>query len=125
MRFHHVQLAIPPEGEGRARRFWVDLLRFEEIPKPEPLGARGGLWARSGDAEVHLGVEEPFTPARKAHPAFLVDGLDGFLERLEATGHPVVPDDLLPGHRRIYLDDPFGNRIELIQVRPAGPGDSG
>ena len=111
----HVQLAMPPGCEAEARRFYGELLGMEEVAKPSPLAARGGCWFESRGAAVHLGVEEGFSPARKAHPAFRVADLEECRRTLEAAGSPVVPDDSLPGVRRFYTADPFGNRIELIQ----------
>lgn len=101
---HHVQLSVPPGAEPRA--FYRDLLGMAEVPKPPALAARGGAWFRSGQAELHLGVEDGFRPARKAHPGLLVDGLDGLVARLVAAGVEVRWDDLLPGYRRCYVHDP-------------------
>ncbi len=115
MRFHHVQLAMPGGGEDQARAFYAGVLGLEEVAKPPELLSRGGCWFRGGGVELHLGVEEPFAPARKAHPAIAVDELDELQGRLEAAGHDATPDSLLPGFRRIYTSDPFGNRIELLQ----------
>jgi len=89
---------------------------MQEIPKPATLAARGGVWFRLGEGELHLGIEEPFRPARKAHPAFEVADLEGLRQRLEKAGAPVRTDELLPGRRRFYTDDPFGNRLEFIQA---------
>lgn len=114
---HHVQLAIPAGGEDPARGFYGDLLGIREIPKPAALASRGGLWLRAGDLEIHLGVEDPFTPARKAHPGILVDDLEGLRARLTDAGIEVRPDALFPGFRRIYVDDCFGNRLEFLQPR--------
>src|SRR5207249_5791479 len=111
----HVQLAIPPGGESEARRFYSELLGMSEVPKPEPLVARGGCWFESPGTIVHLGVEGEFVPARKAHPAFCVVDLDECRRRLEGAGVPITPDDSLPNVRRFYTADPFGNRIEFIQ----------
>lgn len=111
----HVQLAMPRGGEEEARRFYGHVLGMEEVTKPEPLTARGGLWFESGRAQLHLGIEENFAPARKAHPALLVADLEGLRPALEAGGAPVRPDDSVAGVRRLYTEDPFGNRIELIQ----------
>ncbi|PSL04706.1 catechol 2,3-dioxygenase-like lactoylglutathione lyase family enzyme [Haloactinopolyspora alba] len=119
---HHVQVACPPGGEQAARGFYGDLLGMTEVAKPAALAARGGVWFRSGTAEVHVGIEEPFRPAEKAHPAFTVagvDGLDAVCARLRSAGVPAAPDTLLPGHRRAYVHDPFGNRLELLE--PLGP----
>ena len=119
MRLHHVQLAIPAGGEPEARRFWVDGVGLPEVDKPEPLRGRGGLWLRSGAVEIHLGVEEPFRPARKAHPALLLDDvatLDATAARLEALGYDVDhrERDTFPGHVRVHVHDGHGNRVELL-----------
>lgn len=116
MRLHHVQLAIPQGSEEVARQFWIRLLGFEEIAKPPELAQRGGFWCVLGAVEVHIGIEEDFSPARKAHPAFLVPDLGDVAAQLEQAGHEVRPDGLFPGHRRFYVDDPFGNRLEFLEV---------
>lgn len=116
---HHVQLAIPPAGEDLARGFYGAVLGMEEIPKPPELARRGGAWFRSGGLEIHLGVEASFRPARKAHPGILTDDLDGLGDRLGAAGVEVRPDELLPGFRRFYVDDCFGNRLEFLQPHPS------
>jgi catechol 2,3-dioxygenase-like lactoylglutathione lyase family enzyme len=116
----HVQLAAPPGCEAEARRFFGDLLGLEELEKPEPLRSRGGAWFALGDGgQIHVGVEDPFTPARKAHPAFRVSAeeLAEVVARLEAAGEQVEWDDSLPGVRRFYTADPWGNRIELLAIR--------
>ena len=113
---HHVQLAIPRGGEARCRDFWGGVLGMRELEKPTVLAARGGCWFRGGDLEVHLGVEEPFHPALKAHPGLLVEGLSALASRLEAAGHDVAWDDDFPGHDRCYAADPFGNRLEFLQA---------
>jgi catechol 2,3-dioxygenase-like lactoylglutathione lyase family enzyme len=109
----HVQIAAPRGCEEAARRFYGDLLGMEELPKPERLRARGGCWFRAGAQQLHVGVEEPFTPARKAHPGFLVQRLDEIRGRLRAAGTAYADDDTIPGTDRLYVDDPFGNRLEL------------
>ena len=114
LRFHHVQLAMPAGREDEARRFYAGVLGMEEVTKPPHLATRGGCWFRGGGAELHLGVEARFRPARKAHPAFLVDDLDTMRDRFAAAGHEIMLDADLAGHRRFYTADPFGNRIELI-----------
>jgi len=114
-RLHHVQLAIPEGGEDAARRFWAETLGMEEIAKPPVLAERGGCWFRSGTFELHLGIEEGFAPARKAHPGIMVDDLDAIVARLADAGVEATPDDNFPGHRRIYVHDPFGNRLEFLQ----------
>ena len=112
----HVQVAIPVGGEAAARAFYGGLLGMTEVPKPPALATRGGCWFESGAAVLHLGVEEPFTPARKAHPAFLVTDLDGLADRLASAGASVTRSDgELPGIRRFHTVDPFGNRLEFQQ----------
>ena len=110
----HVQLAMPPGGEDAARAFYDGLLGLPEVPKPAPLAVRGGCWFARGGVRIHLGAEPGFRPAEKAHPAFTIADLDGLAAALAAAGHRVDWDDELPGVRRCYTDDPFGNRIELI-----------
>ncbi|MEV7968804.1 VOC family protein [Sphaerisporangium sp. NPDC088356] len=111
---HHVQLALPPGEEEVCRRFYVDVLGMTEIRKPPVLAARGGLWVRADDLEIHLGVEEDFRPARKAHPGILVADLDALAERLSGRGVKVVWDDGFPGHRRFYVTDCHQNRLEFL-----------
>lgn len=111
---HHVQLAMPRGREPEARAFYAGLLGLEEVPKPPRLTARGGAWFERGAVRVHLGIEEPFRPARKAHPAFVVQDLAALCARFDAAGHRYRADDALPDHDRIFTEDPFGNRIELM-----------
>ena len=110
----HVQLAAPAGCEEEARRFFGGLLGLEELEKPQALTARGGVWFRVGAQQLHVGVEEPFAPARKAHPAFSVTGYDELLDRLRAAGVEVAEDESIPGVRRCFVADPWGNRIELV-----------
>jgi catechol 2,3-dioxygenase-like lactoylglutathione lyase family enzyme len=113
---HHVQLAMPPGEEDAGRDFYGGLLGLEEVPKPAGLAPRGGLWFRRGSLEIHLGVErEGFSPARKAHPAFLVSGLPELRDRLGGAGYRIDEDVQLSGFRRFHTRDPFGNRIELLE----------
>jgi catechol 2,3-dioxygenase-like lactoylglutathione lyase family enzyme len=116
----HVQLAIPPQGEDAARAFYRDLLGMTELVKPPVLAARGGCWFRSGEepgaVEIHLGVEDPFTAAKKSHPGLLVHDLDRLAAVLSEHGYPVRWDDLIPGRKRFHSDDPHGNRLEFIQA---------
>jgi catechol 2,3-dioxygenase-like lactoylglutathione lyase family enzyme len=116
LRLDHVQLAAPPGCEDAARRFYGELLGLEEVPKPEQLRSRGGVWFAVGEHQLHVGVAEPFAPARKAHPALRATpaALDALAKRLATAGAPVVWDDTLPGARRFYTEDPWGNRIELL-----------
>lgn len=114
----HVQVAAPQGCEREARRFYGDLLGLPEIDKPTPLRRRGGAWFAVGSQQLHVGVQEPFYPARKAHPALRVrDGeLDALALALAEAGAEVIWDDELPGVRRFYSEDPWGNRIELLAV---------
>jgi catechol 2,3-dioxygenase-like lactoylglutathione lyase family enzyme len=114
---HHVQLAMPEGREDQARGFYRDLLGLLEVAKPAQLAARGGCWFEQDGVKVHLGVEQDFAPARKAHPAFLVTNLTALVARLSAAGCPVIEDQPLAGYDRCYVADPFGNRIELMQHR--------
>ncbi|MEJ2862005.1 VOC family protein [Actinomycetospora flava] len=111
---HHVQLALPAGEEDRARAFFVGVLGMTEIDKPPVLAVRGGAWFRAA-LEIHLGVEDDFRPAHKAHPGILVDDLDAVAERLHEAGHHVTPDRDFPGFRRFYAHDPFGNRLEFLE----------
>jgi ubiquinone/menaquinone biosynthesis C-methylase UbiE/catechol 2,3-dioxygenase-like lactoylglutathione lyase family enzyme len=111
----HMQLAMPRGAEEQARAFYGGVLGLEELPKPPALAARGGVWFRCGEQQIHLGVEQDFHPQRKGHPGLLVRDLAATRARLEAAGAPIVPDDLLPGYERFYTADPFGNRIECLR----------
>lgn len=112
---HHTQLACPAGVEDVLRGFYIGVLGMSEIAKPPVLAARGGAWFRVGTAELHLGVEDPFVPSRKAHPGLVVVDLDDLVARLERAGAPVAYDDNFPGYRRVYTADPLGNRIELLE----------
>lgn len=116
-RLHHVQLAIPVGGEEESRKFWGGILGMTEHPKPPALAARGGCWFRSEGLEIHLGVETDFVPAQKAHPAIIVKNLTAFANHLEANGVTVTWDEEFPGYRRFYANDPFGNRLELLEAQ--------
>lgn len=117
--FHHLQLAMPAGAEPAAREFFVGVLGMEELPKPPVLAARGGAWFAGGGVELHLGVDEDFRPAKKAHPGILVDDIDDIVRRLATSGQAVTWDRDFPGFRRVYAADPFGNRLEFLQ-----PSDS-
>jgi catechol 2,3-dioxygenase-like lactoylglutathione lyase family enzyme len=114
-RLDHVQLAMPAGREDEARAFYEGLLGVAQVPKPPHLAARGGCWFEDGDLKVHLGVEADFRPARKAHPALLVEDLADLVRRLADHGVPVRDDEPLEGYHRVYVDDPFGNRLELME----------
>ena len=120
----HVQLAMPAGGEALARGFYMGLLGLEERVKPSALAARGGCWFESSAVKLHLGVEADFRPARKAHPALLVEALDALAERLRAAGCAVRDDELLEGYDRVYVDDPFGNRIELMEPQTSSSSET-
>ncbi|HTJ56272.1 MAG TPA: VOC family protein [Devosiaceae bacterium] len=111
----HIQLAMPEGGEGEARLFYAGVLGLEEIPKPQNLAVRGGVWFGRGTVKVHLGIDKDFVPARKAHPGFLVDDLDATIEQILAHGVGIREDEPLEGYSRVYISDPFGNRIELME----------
>ncbi len=112
----HVQVAIPRGGEGEARRFYDAFLGLAEQPKPETLARRGGCWFESGPVKVHCGVEDPFHPARKAHIAFKVDDVAAIAKRARVAGFETADDEPLPGHDRVYIYDPFGNRLEFLKA---------
>jgi catechol 2,3-dioxygenase-like lactoylglutathione lyase family enzyme len=112
----HVQVAVPPGGEAAARAFYGEVLGLEEVSKPATMRDRGGFWFRAGAQELHVGLEEPFHPARKAHPGFVVDDLGALVERIRAAGGEVTPDSSIPGVERVFAHDPFGNRLELRQA---------
>jgi catechol 2,3-dioxygenase-like lactoylglutathione lyase family enzyme len=116
-RIDHVLLAMPAGGENDARAFYQAILGIPEVEKPPQLAARGGCWFEAGELKVHLGVEKDFAPARKAHPAFIVDDLRGLISNLQQAGCKLVEDAPLEGYDRIFVDDPFGNRIELMQAK--------
>jgi len=114
-RLDHVQLAMPAGGEESARAFYGETLGIPEVPKPAHLANRGGCWFERGALKIHLGVEKDFRPARKAHPALIVADLPALIKRISAKGYRVVKDQPLEGYDRLYVDDPFGNRIELME----------
>ena len=112
----HVQIAMPAGEEETARSYYINLLGFTEIPKPPELAKRGGVWFQSENVQLHLGVEKDFHPARKAHPAFIVDDLNAILEKVQLSGHEWDQSQPpLDGYKRAHIYDPFGNRIELME----------
>jgi catechol 2,3-dioxygenase-like lactoylglutathione lyase family enzyme len=121
----HVQLAMPagPEAEARAEAFFTGMLGLPRVDKPPELAARGGCWFERGPVKVHLGVEEDFRPARKAHPALVVSHLAQLCDRLDGAGYPTRRAEDVPGRPQWYVDDPFGNRIELLSDGAAPDGD--
>jgi len=112
----HVQIAAPPGCEEEARRFFGELLGLAELAKPEALRSRGGAWFQAGSQQLHVGVEDCFAPARKAHPAFAVDDVEALAARLEGAGVGAAWDEAIPNVRRFYASDPWGNRLEFLQA---------
>ena len=117
----HVQLAAPAGSEDRLRAYYVDVLGMTEIPKPPVLAVRGGCWFGAGAVQLHLGIEEDFRPARKAHPGLRVRDIEAYATRLEARGARVAWDHDLPGCRRFCSEDPVGNRLEFLEGVCAAP----
>ena len=115
VRLEHVQLAMPAGREADAISFYEGLLGIPQVPKPPHLAKRGGCWFERGDLKVHLGVDVNFQPATKAHPAFVVDGVSDLAEAARRAGVRLIEDEPLEGYNRIYVYDPFGNRIELME----------
>jgi len=107
----HIQIAIPEGGEDQARAFWTGLIGLTEVPKPGLLAGRGGCWFQLDEQELHLGVEAPFQPAKKAHPGFLTTDIDALAKSLPS----VTWDRAIPDRRRFFTQDPFGNRLEFIE----------
>lgn len=116
----HIQLAMPEGREDLAREFYGTLLELNEVPKLAELAKRGGVWFERGAVKIHLGVEAAFRPAKKAHPGLLVQDLSRLAQRLKQAGVEVIEDGLLPGYQRIFVADPFGNRLELLEPLPQG-----
>ena len=110
----HIQLAAPLGTEDEARKFY-EMLGFEEVEKPPLLRGNGGVWFQTGSINLHIGIEESFIPSAKAHPAFQVLNIDGLIDMLNSRGVTVNPDEKLPGARRFYISDPFGNRLEFLE----------
>jgi catechol 2,3-dioxygenase-like lactoylglutathione lyase family enzyme len=115
-RIDHIQIAAPEGCEPAARDFYGSVLGMKEIEKPPVLRARGGCWFECGSQQVHIGIERDFQAAKKAHPAFVVFHLDELRETLRARGVKVVDDENLPGARRFYAEDPWGNRLEFVEL---------
>jgi catechol 2,3-dioxygenase-like lactoylglutathione lyase family enzyme len=111
----HIQLAAPKGCEGPAREFFGGILGLTEVEKPEELKKRGGVWFEFGTFQLHIGVEEPFSPAKKAHPAFVIESIEDLKIHLKRKNVAFKEDENLPGANRIFVDDPFGNRLELLE----------
>ena len=116
-RLDHVQLAVPEGAEEACRAFWGGVLGLPEVPKPQSMLVRGGCWFDGPGFQIHLGVEADFRPALKAHPAFQIRGIRTLADRLIAAGHPVTWSDDVPGQDRFHTADPFGNRLEFLEIR--------
>jgi catechol 2,3-dioxygenase-like lactoylglutathione lyase family enzyme len=111
----HIQLAIPPNSEDLARLFYGEIFGLREKSKPEHLVQQGGVWFEQGELKLHLGVDRNFRPATKAHPGLLVEDLDELVSRYEAAGYESVLVEEVKGYRQVYVTDPFGNRLELLE----------
>ncbi|MEC5423794.1 VOC family protein [Virgibacillus sp. C22-A2] len=111
----HVQIAAPVGGEDKAREYYHEKLGFEEVEKPDLLKKNGGVWFQAGSVHIHIGLEDPFTPAEKAHPAIRVKDIGALKRHLDEVGVEYLADDRLPGADRFYAADPFGNRIEFLE----------
>ena len=114
----HIQIAAPAGCEAAARDFYGSLLGLPEVDKPEPLRSRGGCWFQCGTQQLHIGVEKDFRPAKKAHPAFAASDLKELRQTLLAHGVKIIDDTSLPDTRRFFAKDPWGNRLEFLQVQP-------
>lgn len=114
-RIDHIQLAAPVGSEDQAREFFQGILALEEVEKPEELQKNGGVWFSNGHVDIHVGVEKTFVPAKKAHPAFEVNQIEEFSSFLQEKGLEIQVDHKLPGAKRFYLHDPFGNRLEFLE----------
>lgn len=115
LQIDHVQVAAPAGKEEAAREFYAGILGMLEIEKPEPLKEKGGVWFKFGEQQLHVGIEEPFSPAKKAHPAFRVSGYGELINYLATTDIEVKEDDSIPGVDRFFVFDPFGNRLEFLK----------
>lgn len=114
-RIDHIQLAAPTGGEDKARTFFQDVLSLQEVEKPHELKKNGGVWFSNGHIHIHVGIEEPFLPAKKAHPAFEVSDIEALASQITEKGVAIQHDDRLPGAKRFYVSDPFGNRLEFLE----------
>lgn len=117
-RIDHIQLAAPIGGEDKARAFFQDVLSLQEVEKPLELKKNGGVWFSNGHIHIHVGIEEPFLPAKKAHPAFEVSDIEALASQITEKGVAIQHDDRLPGANRFYVSDPFGNRLEFLEWLP-------
>lgn len=114
-RIDHIQLAAPIGSEDEARSFFQGVLSLDEVEKPHELKKNGGVWFSNGHIHIHVGIEEPFIPAKKAHPAFEVSDIDALASHIIEKGVSIQEDNRLPGAKRFYVNDPFGNRLEFLE----------
>ena len=114
-RIDHIQLAAPIGSEDEARSFFQGVLSLDEVEKPHELKKNGGVWFSNGHIHIHVGIEEPFIPAKKAHPAFEVSDIDALASHIIEKGVSIQEDHRLPGAKRFYVNDPFGNRLEFLE----------
>lgn len=114
-RIDHIQLAAPIGSEDEARSFFQGVLSLDEVEKPHELKKNGGVWFSNGHIHIHVGIEEPFLPAKKAHPAFEVSDIDALASHIIEQGVSIQEDNRLPGAKRFYVNDPFGNRLEFLE----------
>ena len=114
-RVDHIQLAAPIGSEDEARSFFQGVLSLNEVEKPHELKKNGGVWFSNGHIHIHVGIEEPFAPAKKAHPAFEVSDIEALASQITGKGVDIKYDDRLPGAKRFYVNDPFGNRLEFLE----------
>ena len=113
---HHAQITIPKGSEEEARKFYCAVLKLKEIAKPSELVGRGGFWLEVGDRQLHIGTEDDVNRHTKAHVAYRVDDLESWRRTLESAGVEVNDGIQIPGMRRFEFRDPFGNRIEFLQI---------
>ncbi|MFS0821877.1 glyoxalase [Bacillus sp. 1P02SD] len=111
----HVQLAAPKGSEDEVRHFYATMLGCHEIEKPETLRKSGGVWFAYGSVQIHIGIDDPFVPAKKAHPAFEIQKLEALKQHLQQNNVNTIDDNNLPGANRFYAHDPFGNRLEFLE----------
>ncbi|MFD1778540.1 VOC family protein [Fredinandcohnia salidurans] len=111
----HIQLAAPKGSEDQARHFYSTILGCKEVEKPEALRKNGGVWFAFGTVQIHIGIEDPFGPTKKAHPAFEIENLDALKQHLQTNNVVIIDDNNLPGANRFYAHDPFGNRLEFLE----------
>ncbi|TMU87670.1 glyoxalase [Bacillus sp. BHET2] len=113
----HIQIAAPKGCEQEAKKFYGDIIGLKEIPKPSNLQGRGGCWFQYGKQEIHIGVQDDFVPATKAHPGLLVSNLSSLMRTMKEKGIEIKEDTPIKGRARFFVSDPFGNRIEFLEFQ--------